>query len=98
MAVWASLVRGDQVDPTFPGTDFFVSQLSKCSSATVFSHCDLVLTKAPHLATTLLANLGESEQETALKVLSSHPEARLAFLRYLVEEKGSQEEHHHTQV
>ena len=98
VAVWASLVRGDQVDPTFPGTDFFVSQLSKCSSATVFSHCDLVLTKAPHLATTLLANLGESEQETALKVLSSHPEARLAFLRHLVEEKGSQEEHHHTQV
>jgi len=64
----------------------------------VFSHCDLVLAKAPQLVTTLLANLGDGEQETALKVLSSHPEARLAFLRHLVEEKGSQEEHHHTQL
>jgi len=98
VAVWAALVRGDQVDSTFPGVEFFVSQLSKCSSATVFSHCDLVLAKAPHLVTTLLANLGDGEQETALKVLSSHPEARLAFLRHLVEEKGSQEEHHHTQL
>ena len=98
VAMWAALVKGDQVDSTFPGIEFFVSQLSKCSSSTVFSHCDLVLARAPHLVTTLLANLGEGEQETALKVLSSHPEARLAFLRHLVEEKGSQEEHHHTQV
>jgi len=34
----------------------------------------------------------------ALKALSSHPEAKLSFLRHLVEEKGSQEEHHHTQL
>ena len=98
VAMWAALVRGEQVDPTFPGVEFFVSELAKCSSAIVFLNCDLVLTKAPHLVIRLLANMGEGEWETSLKVLSSHPEARLGFLRHLVEEMGSQEEKHHTQV
>ena len=98
VAAWATLVRGEQHDATFPGIEFFVSQLARCSSHTVFSHCDLILDKAPHLVTALLSNLGEGERETALKALSSHPEAKLSFLRHLVEEKGSQEEHHHTQL
>merc|ERR1712013_716083 len=98
VAAWAALVRGEQHDATFPGIEFFVSQLARCSSHTVFSHCDLILDKAPQLVTALLSNLGEGERETALKALSSHPEAKLSFLRHLVEEKGSQEEHHHTQL
>jgi len=104
MKLWSMLVTGDQSDIHFPGLGFFCSELSYCSPSIVFSHCDVALQQDEqiagclfHRSTLELTNNDDLEYvDAVLNILNKYPKARQGFLKYLVLDKNSQVEKHHT--
>ena len=98
LAVWAALVRGEVADAAYPGAKHFVAQVALGPPAAVYEHAELVLAAAPEEAVAVFRGLGPAEAGRGLALLAPHPAPRLAYLRHLVEEEGSEVEAHHTQL
>ena len=101
---WVKIISGDLRDEHFDGLAKFCNHLSLCSDELLFKHCDIVLVKDQKIGSNLFMkpeiNIQEKCNfiETALNILARYPDAKIQFLKYLVFERDSQEEKHHTQL
>jgi len=104
LKIWSDLVKGVLDDEFFPGVEFFSRQLSNCSEDLVYQYCDIALEKDAKMSAKLFMkphlNFESDNQyiDNALNILSKYPEARISFLEFLVLEKNSEVEKHHTQL
>jgi len=104
LKIWSQILTEKISDEFFPGVDFFCRQLALCTEELVYSYCDLALEKDTKIGVKLFMkphlNFESDNQyiDNALNILSKYPEARIIFLEYLVLEKKSEVEKHHTQL
>ena len=104
LKVWSRIVNKEIEDQNFPGLEFFCRHLSQCSETAIYNHCDVPLTLDENLGAKLfmkpqLSIEGESQFiDNTLNILSKYPGAKISFLKFLVFEKESQVERHHTQL
>ena len=101
---WVKILSGDLRDEHFDGVERFCQHLKRCSDELLFKHCDKVLVKDIKIGSSLFMKPDLDIQdngnfiETALNILARYPEAKIEFLKYLVFERNSQDEKHHTQL
>lgn len=104
MKIWSDLVKGELNDEFFPGVEFFSRHLSLCSEEIVYQYCDIVLEKDATMSAKLFMkphlNFDSDNQfiDNTLNILTKYPDARINFLEFLVLEKNSEVEKHHTQL
>jgi len=104
LKIWSQIITEDLSDEYFPGVEFFSRQLSLCSEDLVYQYCDIALQKDTKMGAKLFMkpqlNFGSDNQyiDNALNILSKYPEARISFLEFLVLERNSEVEKHHTQL
>jgi len=108
LATWGLLLAGQVEDQFFPGLEFFARKLTACSDTLIWLYSDVVLKKDQQLGAkifmkqTLDIEKGGEEVDIyvnkVLNFLDKYSQARRLFLKFLVFEKGSQNEKHHTQL
>jgi len=87
-----------------PGLEFYCGKLSLCSNEVILKFGEVCLRKDPLLGATAFRkpNLdftGDREYvENVLIILEKYQTAKIEFLKFLIFEKNSQEESHHTQL
>jgi len=104
LKIWSLLLTEKLSDEYFPGVEFFCRQLSLCTEDLVYNFCDVALEKDSKIGAKLFMK-PKLDFETdiqyidnVLNILSKYPEARIIFLQFLVLEKHSEVEKHHTQL
>ena len=101
---WTSLLRGDSEDAQFPGLEFFCRLLSSCSEQMIHANCDTALATDQivgariFMKPTLQVQDDATFIDSALNILSKYPVAKTEFLKFLVFDKKSEVEKHHTQL
>eukprot|EP00092_Neocalanus_flemingeri_P053826 GFUD01063332.1.p1 GENE.GFUD01063332.1~~GFUD01063332.1.p1 ORF type:complete len:841 (+),score=220.95 GFUD01063332.1:74-2596(+) len=104
LKIWSLIVTEKLSDEYFPGVEFFCRQLSLCSEELMYNYCDVALQKDIQIGAKLFMkpqiNFESDNQfiDNALNILSKYPEARTIFLEFLVLERKSDVEKHHTQL
>ena len=101
------LLAGQETDDQFPGLEYFVRQLAAVSSdISIWMYADSVLKQDEALAAKIFMKQGmdvnsdESSDyiDKTLNLLNKYVKARRLFLEFLVLERGSSREKHHTQL
>jgi len=104
MDTWSRILTGEMMDDQFPGLDFYCRHLSLCSEDLIFLHCDSALKKNEEAGATIFMKPKldvQTETEYINKVLNEltkYERAKVKFLKFIVLDKDSQEEKHHTQL
>ena len=102
--IWSRIVSQELEDQHFPGLEFFCRHLSLCSETTIYNYCDHPLRLDENLGAKLFMkpqlSIEKDSQfiDNTLNILSKYPGAKISFLKFLVFEKESQVERHHTQL
>ena len=102
--LWSRILSKELEDENFPGIEFFCRHLSLCSETMIYNHCDLPLKLDQQQGAKLFMkprlNMEPDCQfiDNTLNILSKYQEAKISFLKFLVFEKESQVERHHTQL
>lgn len=88
----------------FPGLRFFCAHLSLCSNEVVLKYGESCLQKDPLIGveafrkTNLDLTVDREYVENVLIILEKYQSAKIEFLKFLIFERNSQEENHHTQL
>lgn len=104
LKIWSRIVSNELQDSSFPGLEFFMNKLSQCTDELVYEYCDLILQLDAKLGAKLFTkhqidfHTNQQFIDNSLNILSKYPEARTSFLEYLIVEKNSEIENHHTQL
>ena len=102
--LWSRILSKEVEDENFPGIEFFCRHLSLCSETTIYNHCDIPLKLDEQQGAKLFMKprltIDSDCQfiDNTLNILSKYQEAKISFLKFLVFEKESQVEKHHTQL
>ena len=102
--IWSRVLTGEVMDDQFPGLEFFCRHLSLCSEELMFQHCGSALKESEEIGARIFmkARLDvDTEKEFINKVLAeltNYQKAKVKFLKFLVLDKSSQDEKHHTQL
>ncbi|XP_033638658.1 transforming growth factor-beta receptor-associated protein 1-like [Asterias rubens] len=106
LLVWARICDGELKDDTFPGLDFVVEFLSRCSDhELVWRYVDWALQKNPELGVKIFTDRSESEPltermrpDTVIDYLHAFPKAVMRYLEHLVFTKKLEKEKYHTHL
>ena len=102
--LWSRILSKEVEDENFPGIEFFCRQLSLCSETMIYNHCDIPLKLDQQQGVKLFMKPRLSTEQdcqfidNTLNILSKYEGAKISFLKFLVFEKDSQVEKHHTQL
>lgn len=102
LAIWVEIIKGQKNDVHFPGIDFIISALLHAPVDSVWRYADFVLgqdeSKGVQIFMRRHEDLVPEREEHVVNFLRQYPTAYLTYLEYLVSERNSKVEFHHTQL